>query len=157
MHVQSFTKFRTGLNFSSLNQQHHYYYKYKYSKKALILQTQNCNQLIYILITPIAIALSLLIAPPINPLACTKSMSCRPESYFSFTSSLIPLQAALKGNLSSNEPSFLGTPWILHFKPDFSGNTTKSISPSHLASSQIVTIGFCQGTYLSNRTILPEG
>ena len=102
-------------------------------------------------------ALSLLIAPPINPLACTKSISCRPESYLSFTSSLIPLQPALKGNLSSNEPSFLGTPWILHFFPDFSGNTTKSTSPSHLPSYYIVTTGFCQGTYFYNKTILPEG
>ena len=74
-------------------------------------------------------ALSRLIAPPIKPLACTKSMSCKPESSFSFCSSLMPLQAPFKGSLSSNDPSFFGTPWILHFLPDFSGKMTKSISP----------------------------
>lgn len=96
-------------------------------------------------------------APPINPFACTKSMSLIPETSISFCWSLIPLHSCFKGFLNSNEPSFKATAWILHFWFVFSGKTTKRISPSSFSSSSIWTMHFCQGTYLVNKMIFPEG
>ena len=61
------------------------------------------------LITAIFKVLSKLTAPPMNPFACTKVMSSMPDSYLSFWSSFIPLQASFRGFLSSNDPSCLAT------------------------------------------------
>jgi len=68
------------------------------------------NQIIFSrLSTPIKIALSREIAPPINPLACTKSISSMLERILNFYISLTPRHYCRKGSLSSNEPSFFAT------------------------------------------------
>lgn len=103
------------------------------------------------------IALSREIAPPIKPLAWTKSISAIPERFLNFYISLTPRQSWRRGSLSSNEPSFLATAWIRHFFRDFSGKTTNKISPMLLVSSYTVDSPFCQGTYEFRRMILPEG
>lgn len=59
------------------------------------------------------------IAPPINPFACTKSMSFIPEISTNFSMSLIPLHSVFNPLLSSKAPYFVGTAWILHLSPVF--------------------------------------
>ena len=87
-------------------------------KQINILQTYHSK-----LLMPIRMALSLLTAPPMKPLAWTKSMSSIWDNPFSFYMSFIPLHSAFRGSLSSNEVSFRGTAWILHFWPFASGKT----------------------------------
>jgi hypothetical protein len=70
-------------------------------------------------------------APPIKPLAWTKSISFIPDKCTNFYISLIPRHSSFKPFLSKNEPSFNETACIRHLNPDLSGKTTNRISPSH--------------------------
>lgn len=77
--------------------------------------------------SPMKIVLLSEVDPPINPLACTKSISSIPDKFTSFYMSLMPLHSSFSPFLSINEPSCRETPCILHFFPLFSGKTTKRI------------------------------
>ncbi len=95
-------------------------------------------------------------APPMKPVAWTKSMSLIPERFTSFYWSLIPRHSCFIPFLSSKPPYFYGTAWILHLF-DLSGKMTYKISPTHSSSTSSSKIGFTQGIYFSSNTTFPLG
>lgn len=69
----------------------------------------NNNNAYQKLSSPILIALFSETAPPMNPLAWTKSMSSIPDNCTNFSMSLIPLHSYFRPLRRSNEPSWAAT------------------------------------------------
>ncbi len=117
---------------------------------------QNCiNSFIQRLNYPINIVLYKEIAPPINPLACTNSISLIWDISTNFSISLIPLHCYLSPFLNSN-PYVSETVWILQLFPFLFGKITNKIYPLQFFYSSISRTDFGHGTYFYRTIILPD-